>query len=201
MRAFQGAGAVRGDPGGIGQRGEHGPDDPQARPDPAPPGQLPPHRRGEPVQAQPPYPAQVPGAPVQHYRQRRAPGHRPERAPRRGQHRRPRAFQQIPDLVHRRRRAGGQLAAARPQVTQPRPYRIRALGLVTAQLAGQPRDQHGVLGVGLVPGQVLALAGPVDQQRLHAHQRQAPPGGELIQHPPPVPGRLARHRDRRKTRL
>ena len=29
------------------------------------------------------------------------------------------------------------------------------------------------------------------QQRLHAYQRQAPPG-ELIQHPPPVPGRLAR---------
>ena len=36
---------------------------PRARPDPAPPGQLPPDRRGEPVQAQAPDPAQVPGAP------------------------------------------------------------------------------------------------------------------------------------------
>ena len=63
VRAFQGAGAVRGDPGRVGQRGEYGPDDPQARPDPAPAGQLPMHRRGEPVQAQAPDPAQVPGAP------------------------------------------------------------------------------------------------------------------------------------------
>ena len=118
---------------------------------------------------------------------------------RRGQHRGPGALQQIPDLVHRRRRAGGQLAAARSQVTQPRPYRIRPLRLVTAQLTGQPGDQHRVLGVGLVPGQVLALPGPVDQQRLHAHQRQPPPGRELVQHPPPVPGRLARHRHRRET--
>ena len=78
VRAFQGAGAVRGDAGGTGQRGGHGPDDPQARPDPAPPGQLPPHRRGEPVQAQAPDAARVPGAPVQHHGQRRAPGHRPE---------------------------------------------------------------------------------------------------------------------------
>jgi hypothetical protein len=63
VRALQGAGAVRGDPGRVRQCGEHGPDDPHARPDPAPPGQLPPHRRGEPVQAQPPDPAQIPGAP------------------------------------------------------------------------------------------------------------------------------------------
>ena len=32
------------------------------------------------------------------------------------------------------------------------------------------------------------------QHRLDAHERHAPLGGELTQHPPPVPGRLARHR-------
>jgi len=34
-------------------------------------GRIPPHRGGEPVQAQPPDPAQVPGAPGQHHGQRR----------------------------------------------------------------------------------------------------------------------------------
>jgi len=190
---------VRGDPGWVRQCREHGPDDPQPRPAAAPPGQLPPHRGGEPVQAQPPDPGQVPRAPVQHHRQRRAPGHRPERAPRRGQHGGPGAVGQVPDLVHRRRRPGRQLAAAAPQVAQPRPDRAGPLRLITAQLARQPRDQHRVLRVRLVPGQVLALPRPVDQQRLHAHQRQPPPGRQLIQDPPPVPGRLARHRHRRKT--
>ena len=32
------------------------------------------------------------------------------------------------------------------------------------------------------------------------NQRQPPLGGQLIQHPPPVPGRLARHRHRREPR-
>ena len=84
-----------------------------------------------------------------------------KQAPRRGQHRGPGAFQQVADLVHRRRRPGRQLAAARPQVTQPRPHRIGPLRLVTAQLTRQPGDQHRVLRVRLVPGQVLTLPGPV----------------------------------------
>ena len=41
------------------------PDDPQGRPDPSSPRDLPQHRRGEPVQAPPPDAAQVPGEPVQ----------------------------------------------------------------------------------------------------------------------------------------
>ena len=117
-------------------------------------GRIPPHRgssrRTAAVNRPRPIRRTRPGSPAHRSSttdQRRAPGHRPERARRGGQHRGPRAVQQIPDPVHRRRRAGGQLVAARPQVPQPRPYRIGALRLVTAQLTGQPRDQHRVLGV------------------------------------------------------
>jgi hypothetical protein len=138
---------------------------------------------------------------TRHHGQRRAPAHRPERAPRRGQHRRPRAFGQITDLVHRRRRGGRQPAAARPQVPQPRPYRIGALRLITAQLAGQPRDQHRVLGVRLVPGSGPRPPGPGRPSSSCTHTNaRPPPGRELIQDPPPVPGRLARHRHRREPR-
>lgn len=80
------------------------------------------------------------------------------------------------------------------QMVQPCPHRVRPFGLVTAQFTGQPRNQHRIPGIGFVAGQVLALAGAVDQQRLHAHQRQPSLRGQLVQHPPPVPCRLARHR-------
>ena len=170
-------------------------------------GRIPPHRgssrRTAAVNRSRPRRRTRPRSPAhrtRHHRQRRAPAHRPERAPRCGQHRRPGAFGQIPDLVHRRRRAGRQLAAARPQVTQPRLHRIGPLRLITAQLTGQPRDQHRVLRVRLVPVRSSLSRARQAQQRPHAHQGQPPRGGELIQDPPPVPGRLARHRHRGKTR-
>jgi hypothetical protein len=128
VRAFQCPGAVRHYPGGIAQRGEDSTDDPQARALPAPPGQLAPDRGLEPRGPQAADPGQVTGAAVQHHRQRRASGRRPERAPRRAQHRRPGAFQQIPDLIHLPRRLGGQPVAARPQMAQPRPHRIGRSG-------------------------------------------------------------------------
>jgi len=68
------------------------------------------------------------------------------------------------------------------------------------QARSQPGDDHRVLRIGLIEGQVLTLARPVHQQRLHAHRRQAPLRGHLIQHPPPVTRRLARHRHRHEPR-
>ncbi|MEP7369835.1 MAG: hypothetical protein ABI662_09285, partial [Dermatophilaceae bacterium] len=59
---------------------------------------------------------------------------------------------------------------------------------------GQAGDQHSVLLIGLVRGQVFRAPRPRRHERLHAHERQAPLRGQLTQHPPPVPGRLTRHR-------
>lgn len=58
---------------------------------------------------------------------------------------------------------------------------------------------HRVVRVGLVPRQALGLMGTAGQQRVHAHQRQSPFRGELVEHPPTVPGRFARHRHRHRT--
>ncbi len=78
-------------------------------------------------------------------------------------------------------------------MTQPRPLRGRPFRLVAAQLRGQPGDQHRVLRVAAVPGQVLTFPFAVDQHRLDAHHRQLERVA-LIQHrAPAVPGRLARH--------
>ena len=87
-----------------------------------------------------------------------------------------------------------------PRCRSRAPDRVRALGLITVQGRRQAGDDHRVLRVGLIERQALALAGLVDQQRLHAHQRQATVRGQLVQHPPPVPRRLARQRHRRETR-
>ena len=53
-----------------------------------------------------------------------------------------------------------ELLAACSEGAQPAPGLIDRFGEVAAQLCGQPRDQHSALVVGLVGGQVLALAGP-----------------------------------------
>lgn len=48
-------------------------------------------------------------------------------------------------------------------------------------------------GSDLSPREILGLPRPRNQQRLHAHQLQTPLDDELVQHPLPVAGRLARH--------
>ena len=154
----------------------------------------------EPDRAEPAHPCQVAAAPFQRHTHRGAPGRRPEELARRFQHCRPGALQQVPDLVHVPGRITSQLQATGAQMPQPGPDRVRALGLITVQGRRQAGDDHRVLRVGLIERQALALAGLVDQQRLHAHQRQATVRGQLVQHPPPVPRRLARQRHRRETR-
>ena len=66
------------------------------------------------------------------------------------------------------------------------------------QLPGQAGDQHGVLVVGLVGGQVLGPAGPRRRRGLHAHERHRPVGrragpapatGARSAHTPPSPQR------------
>ena len=94
-------------------------------------------------------------------------------------------------------RVGDQLLAAGTQMPQPAPGLVEWLGHVAAQLRGQPGDHHRVLLVGLVEGQVLGLAGPRHQQRLHAHERHpaaarpagpAPATGARSARTPPSPG-------------
>ena len=74
------------------------------------------------------------------------------------------------------------------------PRLIHRLRDIAAQLRREPGDQHGVFLIGLVPGQVLSAPRPRRHHRLHAHERHQPVRSQLPQHPPPVPGRLARHR-------
>ena len=77
---------------------------------------------------------------------------------------------------------------------QPRPRLIGRLGDIAAQLRGEPGDQHRVFLAGLIAGQVLGPPRPRGDHRLHAHERHRTVRSQLPQHPPPVPGRLARHR-------
>ena len=135
-------------------------------------------------------------------------GHRSARAPPPGrhtswwtrtvwprpQHPRPRAFEQIAQLLYARGGLGDQPLAARPQLAQPRPGLIGALGGIAVQLRHQPRDQHRVLVIAFIPGVVLGLPGPAHQHRVYTHQRHIPLGGKLIQHHPAMPRRLTTHR-------
>ena len=144
--------------------------------------------------------SQVAVTAVQRHRKTRQPRRGLQRLSGRRQHRRPGDLQQVPQLLTAR--AGGldQPGAAGAEVTQPRPRRISLLGQVAVQLGRQPGDEHRVLVIVLAPGVVLGLPGPGHHQRLHAHQRDAPSGGQLGDHHPPVTRRLARHRDPRKAR-
>jgi hypothetical protein len=81
-------------------------------------------------------------------------------------------------------------------VPQPGPGRLGPLGQVAAQLGDQPGDDRCVGVVVLVPGEVLGLPGPGHQQRLHTHRPDPVLSGDLIQHLPPVTGRLTGHHDR-----
>ena len=124
----------------------------------------------------------------------RRPGLGPERLLGGVQRGRPHALEQVADLLDLADRLGDQLFAAGAQVPQPAPGLVDRLRDVAAQLRGQPGDQHRVLLVGLVEGQVLAAPRPRGQHRLHTHERHPPVGGQLPEHPPAVPGRLTRHR-------
>ncbi len=66
------------------------------------------------------------------------------------------------------------------------------IGQVAAQLRGEAGDQHRVLVIGLVEGQVLGPPRPRAHQRLHTHERHTAVSRQLADHPPPVPGRLGR---------
>ena len=138
--------------------------DPQARPGRIPAGQLAADRGLEPGRAETARPGQVSRAAFQRHGHRSAPGSRPERFARGFQHRGPGAFQQVPDLVHLSRRVSSQLPPAGTRVPQPGPRCVRVLGLIAVQARSEPGDDDRVLGVGLIEGQVLALAGAVDQQ-------------------------------------
>jgi hypothetical protein len=106
----------------------------------------------------------------------------------------PHTLEQGAHLLHLAAHVDDELVAAGTQVPQPAPGLVGRLGEVAAQLRGQSGDQHRVLLVGLVEGQVFAAPGPGGQRRLHAHERHRPFRRELSEDPPPVTGRLARHR-------
>ena len=77
---------------------------------------------------------------------------------------------------------------------QPAPRLIDRLGNVAAQLRGQSGDQHRVLLIGLIEVRSsLRRDHEVSIGCTHTNGMPAV-GGQLPQHPPPVPGRLARHR-------
>jgi hypothetical protein len=80
-----------------------------------------------------------------------------------------------------------------------RPRLIQPLRKITVQLDRQPGDHHAVRLISLMRRVVLLLAGDMRDQRLDAHQRQAPLGAQPLHLQPPWPGRLARHRHLRET--
>jgi hypothetical protein len=188
------AAAQRDHPFRTGACGQHTVDDLLPRVHRIPAANLTAHGRVKPLAAEPGHPAQVTtsGA-VQRDGQRGVPGGGLERLPCGVQHRRPGALQQVAHLLHLRYLLGYQPGPPDAQVPQLRPGLVSRLGQVAAQLAGQASDQHRVVVVGLVEGQVLSPPRPRAHQRLHAHERQAALGGQLPDHPPPVPGRLDRN--------
>jgi hypothetical protein len=188
------AAPVREHPGRVGQRGEQGAQDPQRRLLAATLEDLAADRAFEPGQPEPAGAGQVAAVTAADHGHRRRPRRRPERVPSGVQRRRPHALQQGADLLHLGDHVDDQLLAAHAEVPQPTPGLVDRLRDVAAQLPGQPGDQHRVLVVGLVEGQVLAAPRPRGLQGLHTHERHPPVGGQLAEHPPPVPGRLARHR-------
>jgi len=137
----------------------------------------------------------------QHHAHRGPEGHRVQRLGGGVQHGRPGALQQVAQLLAAGTGGGGELDAAGAELPQPGPDLVSTLGQVAAQLTHQPGDHHGVFGVGLGTGEVLAFAGAGDQQRLHAHQVHPQPVAQLSDDPPAVPGRLAAHHDAGKAVL
>lgn len=173
--SFQRTGALCDDPGPIGQRDEHRADD--APPDlaPTPARHFAVDRLQKPRKPHPGQTFRPAVAALKHHRQRGAPAVRFERFARAAQHRRPGAFQQVAQLLHVRGGLGDQPFPPSAQVPQSRPVFLCPFRHVAAQVTDQPGDQHGILVVGLVPGVVLALACPADQQRLHTPPASSTP--------------------------
>ena len=146
--------------GGVGQGGIELAQNPQAWPDPAPAGQLPTDGVLEPSRAQSPGAGEVAAVAGHDHVHRGHPRVGLERLLGGGHRGRPDALEQIADLLDAGDMIVEELLATHPQVTQPAPGLVDRFGQVAAQLRGQPGDQHGVLVVGLVRGQVLTLAGP-----------------------------------------
>ena len=187
--------AVRDHAGGIGQCGIEVAQDPQAGADLPAAGELLADRVLEPGRPQPAGAGEVAAVAGHDHVHRSDPGVGLERLLGGGDGGGPDALEQVADLLDAGDVLIQELLAAGSEVAQPAPGLIDRFGQVAAQLRGQPGDQHRVLVVGLVGGQVLALAGPGGQHRLHAHERHAPLGSQLAQHPPPVPGGFTGHRD------
>jgi hypothetical protein len=107
------------------------------------------------------------------------------------------AHQQVAGLLPGRDQ--GEPAGA--QVPQPRPRLVRALGKIAFQPQRQLPDQVRVPVVGLAERVVVGFPRPVHGHRLHAHEPVAGGVGQAHQRLPPVPGRLARHRQPREPRF
>ena len=140
----------------------------------------------------------VRAAPRRHQLQGRQPGHGLQRLGACLGHRRPGDGQEIPDPLRRRGRRRDQLRPAPAQMPQMRPRLIQLLRQVAVQLDGQPGDQHAIGLIGLMRRVILLLTSNMRNQRLDAHQQQAPLGAQPLHLQPPRPGRLARHRHERK---
>ena len=121
---------------------------------------------------------------------------------------RPHALEQVADLLHAARRARSSSCSRRAPRCRSRPHGlIDRLGQVAAQLRGQPGDQHRVLVVGLVDGQVLGSAAPTTSAPA-ARTRTTSPGprragpapatGARSAHTPPSPRRTLPRRPGRR---
>ena len=197
--AQRGAARWDGDPRPVGQRGEQFPRG-RAHPGPAPAADPGGGLGGERLIPDRGHRRRVTAALPKHHLQACQPGRRVQRLRAGRQQRRGGQAQLVADQLLRRGRTGDHLRAAPPRLTQVRPQPLQLLRHIAMQLPRQPRDQHAVPLIGLIPGQVLLLPRDMADQRLHAHHRQPPLRAQLLRHHPPRPGRLTRHRQPRKPR-
>ena len=188
---LQRAGPVRDHPGRVGERGEQVAHDPQRRFLPAPLEDLAADGLLEPGRAEAPGAGQVAAVALADHAHRGGPGPGPERLLRGVQRRRPDALEQGAHLLDLGDHLDDQLLAAGTEVPQPAPRLIDRLRDVAAQLRGQPGDQHRVLLIGLVDGQVLAAPRPRGQ-RSAAHTRTASTGPRRAVRGPATGARSAR---------
>ena len=157
-------------PAGVGQGGVEVAQDPLAGPLPAATGELSTDGVLEPGRAQPAGAGEVAAVAGPDHVQGGHPGVGLEGLPGGGDGGGPDALEQVADLLDAGDVLVEELLASHPEVAQPAPGLVDGFGQVAAQLRGQPGDQDGVLVVGLVGGQVLALARPGGQHRLHADE-------------------------------
>ena len=185
---------MRGDAGRIIERGEQRAHDPQARLLPAALEDVAAYRVFEAGRTEAPSAGQVAAVTLDDDAQAGEPGVGTERLPGGLQHRGPDALEQVTHLLHLTRGLGDQLLAAGTEMPQPGPRLIDRFGFIAAQLRRESGDEDRVLLIGLVRRQVLDPPRVRRHRRLHTHQRHPASRGEFAEHPPPVPGRLTRHR-------